>query len=254
MILTRSLFLACVDKGKILSLVMLPNTKHIKAKKERMNIKNKLNDVLAFHSTRKVTSGPLTLTLSEDKSRKVHLYATSPFKDDDGQNVQYVEGSPFKPDDGEIARKLYAFQKAKKRYLEHDLMDENGDLKPLHPRQRSYLNGQLITHCWAAVHGGHVVGLIAYPLIRSDKMHDKNFDRYKTLARMALQTFGYVVACDLVLNADHELEIYNIHREFEKQGKTIPYFTRIVPLTSHLQFSAFSLVGMPSLAEYTPQQ
>lgn len=41
-----------------------------------------------------------------------------------------------------------------------------GEIKPLHPRQLSYLKGQLITHCWAAVHKGHVVGLIAYPVIR----------------------------------------------------------------------------------------
>lgn len=252
MILTQSLFLACVDKGQILSLVMLPNTNHIKDEQARMNIKNKLNDVLAFHSTRKVTSGPLTLTLGEDKSREVHLYATSPFKGDNSPEPQYSEGSPFKSNEGEPTRRLYAFQKSKKRFLEHDLMNDEGEIKPLHPRQRSYLNGQLITHCWAAVHKGHVVGLIAYPIIRSNTLHDKNFERYKTLARMALQAVGYVVACDLVLNHDQELEIYNIHREFEKKDKVLPYFTRIIPHTSHLQFRVYSLVGMPPLSDYTP--
>lgn len=218
MIQTDSLFLACVDKGQILSLVMLPNTKHITGEKERMNIKNKLNDVLAFHSTRKVTSGRLALIMGEDDSREVKLFANSPFKSD------------------EITRKYFAFQKARKRYLEHDLMDDEGNTMPLHPRQRAYLNGKLISHCWAAVHGGHVVGLISYPIIRSTKMHDANFERYKTLARKALQTFGYVVACDLVLNDQDQLEIYNIHSEFEKKGKLIPYFTRRMPLTRHLRF------------------
>ncbi len=71
MIQTDSLFLACVDKGQILSLVMLPNTKHITGDEARMNIKNKLNDVLAFHSTRKVTSGRLALIVGEDDSREV---------------------------------------------------------------------------------------------------------------------------------------------------------------------------------------
>jgi hypothetical protein len=235
-ILTKSVFLACVDKGQILSLVMLPNTIHIKDEQARLNIKNKLNDVLAFHSTRKVTSGPLTLTLRDDKSREVHLYATSPFKDDNSPEPQYSEGSPFIADGDEAIRRLYAFQKSKKRFHEHDLMNDEGEIKPLHPRQLSYLNGQLITHCWAAVHKGHVVGLIAYPVIHSNTLHDNNFERYKSLARIALQTIGYVVACDLVLNHDHEIEIYNIHREFEKKDKLLPYFTRIIPHTAHLQF------------------
>lgn len=219
MIQTESMFLACVDKGKILSLVMLPNTKHIADSTARINIKNKLNDVLAFHSTRKVTSGRLVLEITEDNSREVKLYANSPFKSE------------------EIGRTHFSFQKAKKRYLQHDLLNEEGDLKPLHPRQQTYLKGKLISHCWAAVHRGHVVGLIAYPLIRSNKMHDNNFERYKVLARKALQTFGYVVACDLVLNDENQLEIYNIHAEYERKGKLIPYFTRRMPLTKHLRFT-----------------
>ena len=157
MIQTDSLFLACVDKGQILSLVMLPNTKHITGDEARMNIKNKLNDVLAFHSTRKVTSGRLALIIGEDDSREVKLHANSPFKSE------------------EINRKFFVFQKARKRYLEHDLMDDEGNTRPLHHRQQAYLQGKLISHCWAAVHGGHVVGLISYPVIRSTKMHDNNF-------------------------------------------------------------------------------
>lgn len=198
---------------------MLPNTKHVADPTARMNIKNKLNDVLAFHSTRKVTSGRLLLEIGEDNSREVKLFANSPFKTD------------------EINHTHFAFQKARKRFLQHDLIDDEGDLKPLHHRQQSYLDGKLITHCWAAVHRGHVVGLIAYPLIRSNKMHDNNFERYKVLARKALQTFGYVVACDLVLNDANQLEIYNIHTEFEKKGKLIPFFTRRMPLTKHLRFT-----------------
>lgn len=220
MIQTESLFLACVDKGQILSLVMLPNTKHISCNDARMNIKNKLNDVLAFHSTRKVTSGRLALITKEDASREVKLFANSPFKSD------------------EITKKYFKFQKAKKRFLSHDLMDEEGNSLPLHPRQESYLKSSLISHCWAAVHGGHVVGLISYPIIRGTKMHDNNFERYKILARKALQSFGYVVACDLVLNDQGELEIYNIHREFEKKGKLISFFTRKMPLTKHLRFNS----------------
>lgn len=233
MIQTDSLFLACVDKGQILSLVMLPNTKHITGDEARMNIKNKLNDVLAFHSTRKVTSGRLALIIGEDDSREVKLHANSPFKSE------------------EITRKFFAFQKARKRYLEHDLMDDEGNTRPLHPRQQAYLEGKLISHCWAAVHGGHVVGLISYPIIRSTKMHDSNFERYKTLARKALQTFGYVVACDLVLNEQDELELYNIHSEFEKKGKVIPYFTRRMPLTRHLRFQTDTAGSQPMLIERT---
>lgn len=91
---------------------MLPNTNHIQDKQARMNIKNKLNDVLAFHSTRKVTSGPLTLTLGEDQSREVHLYATSPFKDDNSPEPQYSEGSPFSL--MKVSRPVdHAFQKSK---------------------------------------------------------------------------------------------------------------------------------------------
>ena len=233
MIQTNSLFLACVDKGQILSLVMLPNTKHITGDEVRMNIKNKLNDVLAFHSTRKVTSGRLALIVGEDDSREVKLHANSPFKSE------------------EITRKFFAFQKARKRYLEHDLMDDEGNTRTLHHRQQAYLQGKLISHCWAAVHGGHVVGLISYPIIRSTKMHDNNFERYKTLARKALQTFGYVVACDLVLNEQDELELYNIHSEFEKKGKVIPYFTRRMPLTRHLRFQTDTTGSQPMLIEKT---
>lgn len=218
MIQTDSLFLACVDKGQVLSLVMLPNIGHINDPESRLDIKNKLNDVLAFHSTRKVTSGRLVLINGEEDSRVVNLYANSPFKSK------------------EITKSLFAFQKAKKRFLAHDLMDEEGNLRSIHPRQQSYLDGKLISHCWAAIHKGHVVGLIAYPIIRNNKMHDKNFEKYKTLARIALQKFGYVVACDLVLNNDNKLEIYNIHSSFERKGKVLPYFTRLLPLTSHLKF------------------
>lgn len=218
MIQTDSLFLACVDQGKILSLVMLPNLKHIPDPEARMSIKNKLNDVLAFHSTRKVTSGRLVLCCDDD-SREVNLYANSPFKSK------------------EITKTLFAFQKSKKRFLAHDLMDDDGNLGVIHPRQQSYLDCKLISHCWAAVHKGHVVGLISYPILRSNKIHDKNFEKYKTLARIALQSFGYVVACDLVLNDDNELEMYNIHKAFERKGKVHSYFTRILPLTSHLKFS-----------------
>ncbi|EOZ8645323.1 hypothetical protein ACQWTT_001074 [Acinetobacter baumannii] len=218
MIQTDSIFLACVDKGQVLSLVMLPNIRHITDPEARLEIKNKLNDVLAYHSTRKVTSGRLVLTNGEEGSRVVNLYANSPFKSK------------------EITKSLFAFQKAKKRFLAHDLMDEEGNLRSIHPRQQSYLDGKLISHCWAAIHKGHVVGLIAYPIIRNNKMHDKNFEKYKTLARIALQKFGYVVACDLVLNNDHKLEIYNIHSSFERKGKVLPYFTRLLPLTSHLKF------------------
>ena len=233
MIQTDSLFLACVDKGQILSLVMLPNTKHITGDEALMNIKNKLNEVLAFHSTRKVTSGRLALIIGEDDSREVKLHANSPFKSE------------------EINRKFFVFQKARKRYLEHDLMDDEGNTRPLHHRQQAYLQGKLISHCWAAVHGGHVVGLISYPVIRSTKMHDNNFERYKTLARKALQSFGYVVACDLVLNEQDELELYNIHSEFEKKGKVIPYFTRRMPLTRHLRFQTDTAESQPKLIEET---
>ncbi len=82
-------------------------------------------------------------------------------------------------------------------------------------------------------------------------MHDNNFERYKTLARKALQSFGYVVACDLVLNEQDELELYNIHSEFEKKGKVIPYFTRRMPLTRHLRFQTDTVESQPKLIEET---
>lgn len=220
MILSQCLFLACVDKGQILSLVMLPNTQHI-GEDQKLNTKNRLNDVLAFHSTRKVASGRLCLLEDDVEGWKVQLYANSPFKSE------------------EIKSHFFAFQKSKKRYLAHDLIDENGELKIAHPRQQDYLNSKLISHCWAAVHKGHVVGLIAYPLIRSKKLHDKNFEKYKDLSRVALQCFGYVVACDLVLNDQNQLELYNIHQLYEKKGKAIPYFTRLLPVTKHLRFIPF---------------
>lgn len=220
MMISECLFLVCVNKTHVQSAIMLPNTKHIASEKARMNIKNKLNDVIAFHNSQKITTGRLCV-----------------------RNTGQLEASilidtPNRPKS--IQAGHYAFQKCRKRFNELDLMDENGDIPKLHIRQQEYLDSHLISHAWAALHKGRVVGLITYPLIKNNVMHDKNFERYKSLARKALQTFGYVVSCDLVLNKDGELQLYNIHEEYEKKNKLVPYFTRRLLLTSHLRLTDFS--------------
>lgn len=219
MILSQSLFLVCVTKQHIQSAIMLPNTKHIASKDHRMNVKNRLNDVIAFHNSQKITTGRLGFIPENEK--KIGIYVNTPNR-------------PESIDEG-----WYQFQKARKRFNEFDLMDDKGDIPELHLRQREYLQSTLITHAWAALHKGHVVGLITFPLIKNSVAHDKNFERFKSLARKALQTVGYVVSCDLVLNENNELEIFNIHEEYERNSKTVPFFTRKVPVTSYLQFKEF---------------
>ena len=218
MILTDSLFIGSVNKGQILSLIMLPNTKHIRDidgnNLPEIDAKNAMNDVLAFHSIKKIATG--RLSLSEDK--QVQFFADSPFKSDS------IDGTYFN------------FQKASKRYTKEKLTAILGD-KKIHARQLDYLNSHLITHCWVAMHNGIVVGLIAFPVIPSNKSYDPNFEKYKSLARQALQRLGFVASCDLVLNPTTDnLEVYNIHVEYERKGVTLPYFTRRVPVTKYLRF------------------
>lgn len=214
MMLTESLFIGSVNHGVIQSLIMLPNTNHIKGSKAHISVHNAMNDVLGFHSVKKMATG--RLHLSED--RQVSFFANSPFKSDD------INGTYFK------------FQKSKHRYTEVKLRSLMGDDR-FHPRQLEYLNSRLITHCWVAIHEGVIVGLIAYPVIQSNKSHDPRFEQYKSLARRALQLVGYVVSCDLVLNPiTNALEVYNIHKEYEKKDVVIPYFTRRVPVNKHLKF------------------
>lgn len=220
MILSQCLFLVCVSKQHIQSAIMLPNTKHIQSADARMNVKNRLNDVVAFHNSQKITTGKLGFI--PDADLKVGIYVDTPLRPES------------------IQQGWYHFQKCRKRFNEFDLMNDKGDIPELHPRQKDYLESRLITHAWAALHKGHVVGLITYPLIKNTVMHDKNFERFKSLARKALQTVGYVVSCDVVLSKDNELQIYNIHEEYEKKQKTIPYFTRLLPTTSHFRFIDFT--------------
>ena len=221
MILSRSLFLVCVTKQHIQSAIMLPNTKHIVSGEHRMKVKNRINDVIAFHNSQKITTGRLGFMPETDK--KIGIYVNT-------------ENRPETIEQG-----WYQFQKARKRFNEFDLMNEMGEIPKLHPRQQEYLDSKIITHAWAALHKGHVVGLITYPFIKNTITHDKNFERFKSLARKALQTVGYVVSCDLVLNSNNELQIFNIHEEYEKNCKTIPYFTRLLPTTSHLCFADFPI-------------
>ncbi|NNH79188.1 hypothetical protein HLH17_16345 [Acinetobacter sp. ANC 5380] len=218
MILTDSLFIGSVNNGQILSLIMLPNTKHIKGSKNNqaeIDAKNAMNNVLAYHSIKKIATG--RLSLNEDK--KVQFFANSPFKSDS------IDGTYFD------------FQNADKRYTKEKLTALKGD-KELNNRQLEYLDSHLITHCWVAIHNGIAVGMVAFPVINSNKSYDPNFEKYKSLARKALQWLGYVVSCDLVLNPKNDqLEIYNIHKEYEKKDVTIPYFTRRIPTTKNLRFN-----------------
>lgn len=241
MILTKACFLVCVGGNQLLTAVMLPNTKHI-APESRANVINRHNDVIGFHNSKKVTTGHLCLLKDDDQKRSVVIYSNSPNK-------------PVN-----IPQQYLAFQKCKKRFLAHDLMDVNGQIKPLHPKQKEYLDSQIITHAWAALHKGHVVGLITYPYLKSHQMHDLNFTSYQSIARKALQTVGYVVSCDVVLDKSDQLRIYNIHSTYERKvtvgrkrgglsletdsaskqriDKTFHYFTRELPRTSHLSFNA----------------
>lgn len=220
MILSQSLFLVCVTKQHIQSAIMLPNTKHIVSIDHRMNVKNRLNDVIAFHNSQKITTGRLGFL--PDNEKRIGIYVNTPNRPES------------------IEEGWYQFQKARKRFNEFDLMDDKGGIPELHCRQHEYLQSTLITHAWAALHKGHVVGLITFPLIKNSVAHDKNFERFKNLARKALQTVGYVVSCDLVLNQQNELEIFNIHEEYEKNNKILPFFTRKIPSTSYLRFKEFS--------------
>ncbi|AMW80731.1 hypothetical protein AMD27_17600 (plasmid) [Acinetobacter sp. TGL-Y2] len=215
LILSECMFLVSVNKTHVLSAIMLPNTKHIKSEDQLIKIKNKMNDVIAFHSTQKVTTGRLCLMNSDSKI--VSMWLNSPSKPDS------IKGSNFR------------LQKCRKRFNQYDLMDDSGEIR-LHERQQEYLNSKLLFHAWAAVHNGHVVGLIAHPLIKNSIQHDTAFERYKSLARQALQTFGYVVACDVVITDTDEIKVYNIHESYERKGKKYPYFTRRLPTTSHLSF------------------
>lgn len=215
MILSKCLFLVCVSKRHVQSAIMLPNTKHIRSDQERMNIKNRLNDVIAFHNSQKITTGRLGF-IPETES-KIGIYVDTPHRPES------------------IQQGWYQFQKARKRYNEFDLMNDMGEIPDLHPRQRDYLDSTIITHAWAALHKGHVVGLITYPMIKNTIMHDKNFERFKSLARKALQTVGYVVSCDVVFDKNNEIQVFNIHEEYEKKKKVLPFFTRLLPVTSHLR-------------------
>lgn len=215
MILSQSLFLVCVSKHHVQSAIMLPNTRHIRSDQDHMKIKNRLNDVIAFHNSQKITTGRLGFI--PDSDSKLGIYVDTPNRPD------------------AIQQGWYQFQKARKRFNHFDLMDDTGEIPELHQRQREYLASTLVTHAWAALHKGHVVGLITYPMIKNTIMHDKNFERFKSLARKALQTVGYVVSCDLVLNDKNEIQIFNIHEEYEKKSKSFPYFTRLLPITSHLR-------------------
>lgn len=74
MMLTESLFIGSVNHGVIQSLIMLPNTNHIKGSKAHISVHNAMNDVLGFHSVKKMATG--RLHLSED--RQVSFFANSP--------------------------------------------------------------------------------------------------------------------------------------------------------------------------------
>ena len=67
LILSECMFLVSVNRTHVLSVIMLPNTKHIKSEDQLIKIKNKLNDVIAFHSTQKVTTGRLCLMNKDSK-------------------------------------------------------------------------------------------------------------------------------------------------------------------------------------------
>jgi hypothetical protein len=216
MMITDSVFLVSVNKTHIQTAIMLPNTKHITSRDQRLLIKNKLNDVIGFHKTDKVTTGRLCLR-SDGPIPKIGVYLNSPYKPPS------------------IKRDFYPFQKCKKRFNALTLMDEHGDIK-LNKRQLDYLDTKIITHAWVALHNGVAVGLITYPLIKNNTMHDNQFEHFKSIARQALQQFGHVVACDLVIDRENNLKLYNIHEEYEVRGKLISYFTRQVPTTTHLQF------------------
>lgn len=212
-LLSQALFLGCVRRDKLLSMVMLPNTQHITDKEAIREIHNKLNDVVAFHGSRNIFTG--------------HIY-----KQENGVCCFY---DPSTDDKNQTGHKFFDFQSCSKRYTLKQLENTDNPAKQIHQRQKEYLDSTIITHCWAALHKGLVVGLVAYPLIKNDILHDRSFERYKTLARMALQKIGYVVACDLVLDHNQELKIFNIHKLYEKKGRKIPYFTRQLPLTKHLR-------------------
>lgn len=210
---TKSIFLICVKKTEILSCVMLPNTKHLN-KQQRTLTMNKLNDVLGLDRIRSITSGQLCL------------------HEDGTVNVE-VTSAVEKP---LVKHKFYNFQKCKKRFLAHNLVSKEGDIVPPNQHQKKYLDAKLIAHAWVALHNGLIVGMVMYPRIKNFVSHDKQFYKYQSHARKALQTLGYVVSCDMVLTKDNQLKFFNVHTDYERKGKILPYFTRELPATSHLQF------------------
>lgn len=211
---TKSLFVACVAADRLLTAIMLPNTKHI-PKLNKNLIRNKINDVIGFHNSKKVSTGHLVL--------------------DDEKGLIFNFNSPNTPKT--IKTKTFAFQKCKKRFLAHDLINDQGELTKPNKSQQAYLDSTLLSHAWVALHKGHIVGLITYPYLNSHKLHDATFFRYQSLARTMLQQVGFVVACDMVLTPERELKFFNIHRNYVKDSRVYPFFTRELPFTSHLSLT-----------------
>lgn len=182
---TNALFLTCLDnKSKlVVGGLMLPNTQHMPPSFNRKNYKKDLLLHLAKNHLAFIDTAKLVLDI-------------------DQQNA-YLLPKRDVPKGKEPT--LFSFNAAKHRFSKGNM-----DFEDFSKAQQEYLNSKIISHAWAAIHNGLVVGMAFFPILKDHRPNNPKFLDYLSQTNVLMKKIGYFVSGDLVITKDGKLKFFRV--------------------------------------------
>lgn len=182
---TNALFLACLNNKtkQVVGGVMLPNTKHMHKNFNKKEYKISIRKHLAVNHLAFIDTANLAMDVEEGRVGLI------PKRD-------FAKGKPAQ---------LFAFNKSNHRFSKGSLPDED-----LSNAQKEYLESKVISHAWASIHNGIVVGMVFFPILNDHRPNNPKFLDYLSQTNVLMKKIGYFVSGDLVITTDGKLKFFRV--------------------------------------------
>lgn len=182
---TNALFLTCLNNKtkQVVGGVMLPNTKHMPPNFDKKGYKKSILKHLAVNHLTFIDTAKLAINADEGKAGII------PKRD----------VAKKKPID------VFTFNASKHRFAKSNTPDEN-----LSKAQKEYLESSVVSHAWASLHNGIVVGLAFFPILKDHRPNNPKFLDYLSQTNVLMKKIGYFVSGDLVITKDGQLKFFRV--------------------------------------------
>lgn len=124
---------------------------------------------------------------------------------------------------------IFTFNSAKHRFSLSQL-----EGKTPSKSQKEYLESEVISHAWAAIHNGIIVGMVFFPILKDHRPNNPKFIDYLSQTNVLLKKIGYFISGSLVLTKDGDLRFYRVLKNKRVGNVVYKYWTQELALTRSL--------------------